>query len=157
MPTIEFAYYEKTCYSVLIPITSRGRPVFVLKFSALLCSVASSSAVTVYAVQRMDGIGNTQWVVPVDQGTEASIGTLGEGFPTRATWGSVETAQRSGSSTAVSAEDSHHEGGTASLRECTSVSPKTKVEDIRVEAFPRSGFKSRRSQIGHCCPWCSFL
>ena len=96
--------------------------------------------------KRMDSIGNTQWVVPVDQGTEASISTLGEGSQTRATWGSVETAQRSGSSATVSVEDSPREGGTASARECTSVILGTKVEDIRVEAFPRSGFKSRRSQ-----------
>ena len=80
---------------------------------------------TVYAAQMMDSIGNTQWVVPVDQG----------GSQTRATWGSVETAQRSGSTATVSA-DSHHKGGTASTRECTSVCPGTKVEDIRVEARP---------------------
>ena len=55
---------------------------------------------------------------------------------------SVET----GSSTAVSTKDSHHKGATPSEWECTSVSPRSKVEDIRVEAFPRSGFQSRRRQ-----------
>ena len=39
------------------------------------------------------------------------------------------------------------EGGTASVRECTSVSPKTKVEDIRVEAFPRSGVVAARDRV----------
>ena len=51
--------------------------------------------------------------------------------------GSVETAQSSGSP-AVATEDTHHEGGTVSERECISVSPRTKVEDIRVEAFPKT-------------------
>ena len=60
----------------------------------------------VHAAQRMDSVGNTLWVVPVDQGTEASISALGELSQTRATWWSVETAQR----TAVSFKDSFHEG-----------------------------------------------
>ena len=71
---------------------------------------------------------------------------VGRRFPNKSNVGVVETPQRSGSSAAVSAEDSHHEGRTASERECASVSPRTKVEDIGVEAFPRSGFQSRRMQ-----------
>ena len=73
------------------------------------------SVVGVYAAQRMDSIGNTQWVVPVDQRTEASISALGEGSQTRATWGRWRQPKIRFFSSVR--EDSHHEGGTASARQ----------------------------------------
>ena len=67
-----------------------------------------------------------------------------EKAPQQETWGLVETTQSSGSP-AVSTEDSHHKGGTAStgmhFRQ-----PRTKVEDIGVETFPRSRFQSRHQR-----------
>ena len=93
----------------------------------------------VYAAERMDSIGNTQWVVPDDQGTEASM----------VCWEKAPRQEQRGGRWRQPKDPvlhSHHEGCTATERGCISVSPRTKVEDVGVEAFPRSGFQSRHSQ-----------